>query len=435
MIFNHAKRAYSGETHMWRIPRGLSVIDTVLVFLLSIITFSLPLEGITTYYLPGRVRSFTFYLMVLAAGLAFLRLPYFMSQFFKNLGLPLISIVYFYMTLLYLLNPIVKNAPTQLLVQLLILAGIFTYIADDKQIRSQLMWSYYIGWCILVLLSIYEFQTGNVDLKVRGDVVRVENLIGYSANQHARQVGVGIILSLALITEDKINNILKLAIAGFMAVGSLALLLGGSRSTLFVTIGVSIAILFYQLLKPFFYHQKPVHKNKTIQTFLIAVALLGVYFALTETSLGNTLLRSNISRLEEIQEGKVGKRDVLWTSSLKAAWDYPLGVGSNNSLHYVAQESKLDTELIDSHNYYLRILVEGGIFGFVLFMVALGLILRSGWKWTLMSGNSVYIFCFIFMLLVSISGINFHLKITWFFLAMNAVTPPLVKQQKPQDCK
>lgn len=429
MIFNHAGRAYSGETHMWRIPRGISVIDTVLVFLLSIITFSLPLEGITTYYLPGRVRSFTFYLMVLAAGLAFLRLPYLMGQFFKNLGLPLISVVYFYITVLYLLNPIVKDAPTQLLVQLLILAGIFTYIADDKQIRNQLMWSYYIGWCILVLLSIYEFQTGNVGLKVSGDVVRVKNLIGYSANQHARQVGVGIILSLALITEDKINSILKLTIAGFMAVGSLALLLGGSRSTLLITIAVSIAILFYQLLKPFLYHQEPVHRNKVIQTFLIAVALLGVYFTFTETSLGNTLLRSNISRLEEIQEGKVGKRDVLWTSSLKAAWDYPLGVGSNNSLHYVAQESKLNKELIDSHNYYLRILVEAGFMGFAMFMLGIWLIARRGWLWTIQSGESVFFFCLLFMLLVSLSGINFHLKITWFFLAINAVTPPLINEQ------
>lgn len=424
MIFNNVKDIYKGEVHMWRIPRGASILDNILLGLLSVIAFSLPIEGITTYYLPAGVRSFTYYLMILAAGIAFLRLPYFLGQFFSNFGFPLIAIVYFYITVLFIFNPIVDSAPTVLLIQLLVLAGIFTYVADDSRIRNQLMWAYYLGWCLLVLLSVYEFQTGNVDLNVRGDVVRIENLIGYSANQHARQIGVGIILSLALITENRVSSVAKFAIAGFIGIGSIALLLGGSRSTLFITIAVSIMIMFYKTFIPTLRHQEPVHRDKVVQTLLIAIALLAIYFALTETSVGNTLLQSNFGRLQEIQEGKIGKRDVLWASALEVAWEHPLGVGSNNSLYFIGQKVGF-ASLIDTHNYYLRMLVEGGFAGFAIFMVGIWLIFWKGWIWAIQSGESVFLFCLLFMLLVSLSGINFHLKITWFFLAMNAVTPAL----------
>jgi O-antigen ligase len=196
--------------------------------------------------------------------------------------------------------------------------------------------------------------------------------------------------------------------------------MGGSRSTILILVLTGILLLAYKVTFAPKVYKEASHNTNYI--FLFIFSLLVVFLTISQTELGSNLFESNLTRIESIQEGNVGARDRLWMGSIQVAMKNPLGVGSNNSLIFLSEEIGFGG-LIDAHNYYLRILMEGGFIGFIAFIWGIKFIIQEGWRWMQKSGDATFFFPFIFILFVALSGVNFHLKIAWFFLAMNAVTP------------
>jgi O-antigen ligase len=77
----------------------------------------------------------------------------------------------------------------------------------------------------------------------------------------------------------------------------------------------------------------------------------------------------------------------------------------------------------DVHNYYLRMLMDGGVLGFMLLLIGIFLIVRKGWRWYRESGEGAYFLPLVYLLVASFAGRALQYKIGWFFLAMNAVVP------------
>ncbi len=77
-------------------------------------------------------------------------------------------------------------------------------------------------------------------------------------------------------------------------------------------------------------------------------------------------------------ESSASKRVDLWGNAFNLFMENPiLGVGYNG---FQMTMNALQTELTDTHNYYLKILSEQGIIGFLVFLLLLLKALRQGWK-------------------------------------------------------
>lgn len=376
------------------------------------VAFSLPLEGALLSF--GVTRTPTFYLSVLAFGLAILRLPQILAELRRSPGILLLFIAYAWSFWLYYMSPQTGGSEIQLLVQLFALAAMFIYLAEDRRQREQLIWAYWAGWAILVLWSIVAYQMGDLRLSERGDVIRAVMLAGYSANTHARQIAAGMVVSLVLATGTR-NWALRCLLLATLVGSSLALLLAGSRGAIF---SLFITLALWVLANVRF---SGISMGRVFQFGLFALVLgVGILYILTGTELGASLTRSFGARVDQMLDGNYSGRDVLLEEGLEAASANLIGVGQGNSTAVLAEMTGVAK---DPHDYYVRVLIEAGLPGFVLFAIGLFFIVRRGWIWSITAQQGEYFWPLIYFLIAALTGRDFHFKVAWFFLAMNALTP------------
>jgi len=399
---------YSG--HVWRIPRGSSILDRLLTVILAFTAFSLPVEGVLPSYFG--IRSLPFYLMAVATVLALLRLPHILSNLRRAPGLKLIIIAFIWSGVLYIFNPLRSHTEVPLMLQLMVLATLMLHVADDEQKRHKLLWSYWVGWFILVILSLLEYLNGNYVIWSRGDVIRVREILGFQANEHVHHIGVGLLVSLSLAA--RVRKLIPFFIIA-ISMGSLVFVFGNSKSGS-LALGIALVVWLLAVIST--------KKDRTAATWLAIVPLVLVasYIAFTQTELGKQLFPNFMARMRStFEQGDLSSRDELLSEGIKLATNNLLGVGQGNSLALMAQTSL--RMQIDVHNYYLRLLIEGGILGILLVLMGILRILKQGWQWYIVSGEISYLIALFYILIVAAAVPGFHYKITWFFLSMNSLTP------------
>jgi len=395
--------------------------------LLSIIAFSLPIETLLPYYFE--IRSHVFYLSIFALLLIIYYWKYTITYLSRVRGLIIVVISFLLNISIYLINPIYKNDEYLLIFQLILLSIFFISISDKPNWRKKIIEYFWIGWTILVFLSIYFYVDGDTVSRFYNQIgsERIISILGFSAIQHGTQISTGLLVTLILAFNEHSKKKRYLYIFSGI-IGSLALFLTSSRSSIFSFI---ITILFFILLEVGTKKSKFIKKN----LFSITFTLFGVFIIFTQTEIGNNLLNSFTSRFDLfITVGDIGGRDIIYNAALDYLYRNPnilfLGVGQGNSQYVIARYLNSYESVIDLHNYYLRMLFEGGLISFMFFMIGLILILKRGWDWYKFSGESYYFFPLILLLIIAFTGRPFHYKIMWFFLAFSSMTPMVCKNKQ-----
>jgi O-antigen ligase len=412
--------------HPWKIAQEDSLIARLLGWALVLLAAALPIEAVLRQIISGPVRSLPFYLSILCTGLALLRLPDVLRRFVQIRGMVMITVAFGWAGLVYYVFPMRSHSEVTTIIQLVIMAAMFMYMAINPVWRQRLLWGYWVGWIALTLLSLQEYLTHSADLWVEGDIVRAEGLLGFGTNIHAYHIGVGILITLALLRTNKSLLVRVISIAMLM-VSSLVLLFGNSKGA---TLGLLLIIALSVIINSRFTDGKPT--TFLARGLLALLLILGLYLLFTELELAQQLLGNSVTRIQALfTEGDFSSRDFLAERSLEMAYRYPFGVGQGNSMVLLSQFTP-DHRLIDTHNYYLRMLIDGGILAFLLFVAGLALVVRNGWRWYMRSGMDTYFWPLVYVLwAAALSGGAFHNKFIWFFIAMNAVTPLLALRNAP----
>ena len=402
--------------HPWRVPFGQSAIDVALGWTLVLIALLLPLEGLLEQLGFQGSRTPPFYLSVVAAGMAALRLPYLQANILRNRGLLLITLTFGWSHLLFIFNPQIDMRIT-LIPQMIILAAMFMLFANDEQWRKRFLWAYFVGWSILVFDSIRAYATGQVLIVDIQGAERVKDIVGWTAAQHSAQVGVGLVVGLGLIYTN-VDWGRRGAIIAFMIAGSFALLITNTKAA---TVALFITLALWLMAQARTRATDP--QRFLIRGFGALAVLVLAYSALINSEIGRRLTEEHAKRFNAlVSEGDYSRRDDLTEAGLKLALQNPLGIGQNNS---VSAMSQLMGRAIDVHNYYLRILIDAGFVGGILFLWGLKYSLEQGWGWYRFNPAYDAFFPLVFLLIIAASAQGFHYKVTWFFLALNACTPEI----------
>ncbi len=415
-------RYYCQYRHMWHVPRGYSIIDVALNRVLLLLAFSLPLEGILQDFTGSTGRSLAFYLAVVAVGLAFLRIPQVLYNVGNAHGYILLVGVYAWTLILYYFFPLIDNNTNKLLIQLIILGGIFLYVSDRRDLRNRLLWAYWLGWMLLVLWSLSSYAHGDYQLWEHGSVIRVAQISGYTANQHARQIAAGMLVTFTLLLTQRRILIRFVGVVIFV-VAAFVLLITNSRG------GISSLLLTLGL----FFMAQPLYarSSRRFATLGVLIVLLvfGLQYVFFETSDGRRFWNSYVLRVNQLLYAENdSSRERIAQATIDVFWEKPLGVGQQNSQAYLRERLG---SAYDPHNYYLRILAEAGLPGTIMFAAGLYMVVRNGWRWLIYSGEDQFFWPLLYFLIAAATGRDFHFKVFWFFLAMNAYTPASSQSRSP----
>lgn len=418
---NNVPNPYSGvqsDLHLAE-SEGISRQMGLFPWVLAVIVFSLPLETLLPHYFG--IRSHVYYLTILALALSALYLKQLVQNFSRSKGLLLLFLSFFWTILIYFLSPFHYNSEYVLLVQQILFCFLLLYIANSPVWRIRLIWLYWAGWVLLCIISLQYYLAGNVDT-VDYSKLGIERIIGvlsFSAAQHGAQIATGFMVALILFFNQK-KSFTKALLFGSLLLGSIVVIMTASRTAV---ISLLLTIITYFLVEV---EQK---RNKFIQANLVPIItlLLGMFFVFSQTDTGSSLMNPFIKRINlTVQTGDTtGRSNLAWAAWELAKENPILGIGQGNSVLAMGRYSIGHSMGVDVHNYYLRMLVEGGWVGLTLFLTGLFLIVRQGWRWYQFSGESFYFYPLLLLLIIAFGGRPFHYKILWFFFAFNALTPAL----------
>jgi O-antigen ligase len=186
----------------------------------------------------------------------------------------------------------------------------------------------------------------------------------------------------------------------FIPAALFASVLTGSRTGLFTSI-IAIIYILISLRKT-----KPV-VNLLIFSFLAAAGILLLSYIPAATLARLSTTGSAISSMD------FGRRGILWDAAFQVFLEHPLtGSGAGTMSAIIGAVA---------HNTYLSILGEGGIIGFVLFMILLSIVFREAVRHT----HSEMIF-WLTILLIWCTGVLMltweYRKATWLILTLIVIS-------------
>jgi len=210
-------------------------------------------------------------------------------------------------------------------------------------------------------------------------------------------------------SNNKKSDVLRLVNYAHIPAALFAMLLGATRAGLIATVPAFLFILgtFTRL--------------KLSSRVLIFAALIGALFAL-QPLVPQTSFDRLATTGASIAAGDLGGRVDIWREGIAVFLEHPLlGVGSG------AFRTAVESDKI-AHNTFLSVLVEGGIVGFVLFVIILAITVyqaRRQPKW-----DSRFWLTVLLVWAVGVSSLTWeHRKPTWLFLSLVVVSASLSSQR------
>jgi O-antigen ligase len=262
-----------------------------------------------------------------------------------------------------------------------------------------------------VVLYALDFEVVNV-------VDRVGSVAGFKSNYAALVGALTLLMITALWSTYSMRGRLMLSFGGLMA--TYVMLLSNGRGPQ-IALGLGIVTLSWQWFS--------IKNAKKLLGVLSAAALIVVAVVSLNTDYREQLLTSIENRWEDNStlSALTTERDVIFLAALQVAADNPIGVGVGNGKIFIGQYAPIDLsayvtvandQRIEAHNEFLRVLVECGWLGFLLYgagwlLLFLTAIERSKGddrQWPL----AVLVF-----IVVSIFTDNFNgIKLTWILFGL-----------------
>lgn len=229
---------------------------------------------------------------------------------------------------------------------------------DSMNYLKKLIEAFVLGCSVIAFQSLYQFITEGSNLILSTSRFYLE---GYNPNELGVLWVLGFIMAVYLI----INGSKIYAI--YIPLSIFTILLTGSRSALVILFFVVISSI-WMLFK---------YKIKYRKTILVFFATFGV-LSLSQIPKGQLDRLSTIRY--ELAGGTLNGRTDIWKSGLQTFGENPfLGVGGGSFLEATLLNRMSSIEL-SAHNAYLSVLVENGIFGFIIFILMLLILVYSSFK-------------------------------------------------------
>lgn len=269
------------------------------------------------------------------------------------------NIILIYLLLMFSILSIYNSsnyfASLEAISKLLVGIGMFLLVyngIDDMQKVRLLLWSFAISTIVPILFGFYEIISGNYGLLHQANVERVSSVFGIgNAFGIYMSISMLAILMLFLLEKTHKKRIFLLVLLGLLVVLQVFALNRGTWIALFL--GTLISNIFYK-------------KKIQVRWFVLAGMLVATFFA------GQIITRfSDIDRVDESGrthntfEGRVE----YWQKIIPLIAEKPIiGYGVGTSEEVTAKYLKKDNP---PHNDYIRLSLEVGVPGAMIYMLFL----------------------------------------------------------------
>jgi len=294
-------------------------------------------------------------------------------------------------------------------------------LRHDKIARAAL-WSFVIACLVRAALPFVGVGRTGEAVWTGGERITA---FGQNANWSAKLLGMGaiILVGLMFVHSSAPKKLRWLAIAGVGGLG-LAIVDTGSRGGL---LALALGLMTFAFAPPGKQGRSPWMVMRNAFIGIAAIAFLG------GAAMRSELMRN---RFEDTREtGSMAGREVLfptlWGMFLEKPWT---GWGQVNNQFELAQRIAEQNRLTrDSHNLVLEVLTTTGIIGAIPFFIALGLMVRAGWRARHGPHGITPMALLVFSVLGAMSGNPITSKQFWFILAfaVGAAVPIVLERRAP----
>jgi O-antigen ligase len=243
------------------------------------------------------------------------------------------------------------------LVQMFVLFWISYNLLRRERMVNLTLGSYAVSCCLLAVLNVFGFMTEE-------HVKEREAAFGQDPNSVAAMFAVGVLAMVALVYGRKrAPHATRYAVWAMLPIVALAIARTGSRGGLAaLAVGLMVIVL-----------RKGTAWVRLRNAVIVAFAL-GVFL------IANFSLEMNRQRWEKTLEGgTMAGRETIFPAAWKLFLEKPL-TGWGPATHYKVLGARFFREELDTHNLYLWLLTQVGLFGTIPYLIGLLLCLRSAWR-------------------------------------------------------
>lgn len=216
---------------------------------------------------------------------------------------------------------------------------------------------YFIG-CIIGCITLYiQFFAPNLLPPLDADKDKLNSYIsafrftiyGYDPNESGFMLLFGVIIGVYLYKRSK-----RWYYILFCIIQSMAIFLTASR-TVFLAY-----ILFFS------FH---LYKHISLNRLLLALAIYCIAFFSIPLIIPTEILDRYLNIDNEIKNGTMANRTIIWQAAITVFKEHPFfGIGYNLSPHYIGTLIGRD---MNAHNVFLKIMLEFGFIGLLVFLISL----------------------------------------------------------------
>jgi O-antigen ligase len=153
-------------------------------------------------------------------------------------------------------------------------------------------------------------------------------------------------------------------------------------------------------------------KRKMTAILGVAIAVVGIIYAVV----GN---ESTLSRWKRTYEtGNMAGREAIFAAAVDMIIEKPL-LGWGPIAFEYELGPRVGQPYRDAHNLYLHLLMEGGLFGAMPFLIGLSLCVRAAWTARVCSLGLLPLVWLVTMLVANMSGTWLTAKLLWFVLIVS----------------
>lgn len=344
-------------------PREHRLYESVhsLCFLLvTLLTFSIPLEGILV--VPG-IGSFSVLVGILAAAAAALYVA--LDGELRVLRVEHVLLALF--VCLAAVSTVWSAAPEQTLgrfasfSQLWVLMWLVWQFADTEERMNRVLQAMVAASAVVSIALVYGLVTFDIE-SMSGREFRISSF-GTNPNEQALGLAIAVPMSAYLLTKSTgLLRWLYFLLIPLLSVGVLITLSRGAFVALFVSYLSSIVVL-------------SIARERRIVSMLIAGVLLVAGLILL-SGFDEAMVRV-FQLFQMITSGDLNSREIVWRAGLEGFPDAPwFGIGAGA---YTAVSGSVLSKPWSPHSSYLGVLVETGIVGFLLlYGTVIAILIQAG---------------------------------------------------------
>lgn len=296
--------------------------------------------------------------------------------------------------------------------QMLALFALVVYLVEssgqwDKAVKVLIV-SMLASFAIYLLLYAIGFEVDESETQLRA-----RKVFGYETNHISHACAMGTVLFAATLTNwTKIWKYV-IAIIGVLIAGSVMIVSNSKGGFLVLLVGVA-AILMTSM------KGKGQRRRRNILLLCVIGAVIYLIIGTTGRNEISERFTSRWDESEGISQITTGRSDIMLAGA-GLALSNPIGFGIGNSKNELGRRVKIFNMIqLDAQNEYLRIVLDCGWIGLIVYLYAFYVLLRKAWVEYRSGGETWPLVALIAVMTSFMSLTTSYDKITWVLLGLIA---------------